>query len=557
MRQYGQYVIFFCAFLFLTIPQYLDFWDEDHIAAKRALGILLSVITLWSFEALPIYITALLIPLPVVFYNVLLEGRCHVNGVDMGVTCADDQFCAQLIINLMENLHLNQSGVVIINKDEEILMRNNNYDGHVNNKGHVDAFCVLEPLSAPVASKKVASFFFAPIAFQFLGIFAITGAMKKLGLDRKMASIVLKWTGSNPQTMLLGVMLVGWFLSMWITNVAATVVVLSLVSQVLQNFDNDSFPKAFLLGIAYSCNIAGMTTPIASPQNLLANSALENAGHEVITFSQWLIVGGITSLIGVIITYFFLLMVFRPTSGKMSAKNFDVTDVELGPKTNFVLLVSCATIGLWSLGSVPGIKKAFGDVALAGAIPVTLFLANHILNKNDFLYFSWDIIILVGGGLALGHTVSSSRLLTIMTTYLKEYVGTDPTKMIWVFGLFAWAFSNFISHTVAAAIIMPVIASTSVSSTYTSLASPIDSTAVAMETFRPQLGVLLAVMLDSGACALPVSGFPNTLAFAQKDSFGKPFLNTKDFLKTGIPVGLMMVCLVNSIGNLLCIMVGL
>jgi len=75
---------------------------------------------------------------------------------------------------------------------------------------------------------------------------------------------------------------------------------------------------------------------------------------------------------------------------------------------------------------------------LAGAIPVTLFLANHILNKNDFLYFSWDIIILVGGGLALGHTVSSSRLLTIMTTYLKEYVGTDPTKMIWVFGLFAW-----------------------------------------------------------------------------------------------------------------------
>jgi len=49
--------------------------------------------------------------------------------------------------------------------------------------------------------------------------------------------------------MLLGVMLVGWFLSMWITNVAATVVVLSLVSQVLQNFDNDSFPKVIAKSI--------------------------------------------------------------------------------------------------------------------------------------------------------------------------------------------------------------------------------------------------------------------------------------------------------------------
>lgn len=179
---------------------------------------------------------------------------------------------------------------------------------------------------------------------------------------------------------------------------------------------------------------------------------------------------------------------------------------------------------------------AFGDVALIGAVPVALFLWSQILTKNDFLFFSWDIIILVGGGLALGFVVTSSRLLQIMTSYLIDVVGNDPTKTIWIFGLFTWFFSNFISHTVAAAIIMPVIASSG---------------------SHPQLAVLLATLLDSGACALPISGFPNALALSQKDSQGRPFLATTDYLKTGVPVGLMVILLVNSVGNFLALMMGM
>jgi phosphate transporter len=88
---------------------------------------------------------------------------------------------------------------------------------------------------------------------------------------------------------------------------------------------------------------------------------------------------------------------------------------------------------------------------------------------------------------------------------------------------------------VAAAIIMPVIAA--------SMANP-------------QLAVLLATLLDSGACALPISGFPNALALSQKDSLGRPFLSTIDYLKTGVPVGIMAILLVNSVGNFLALMVG-
>jgi len=233
-------------------------------------------------------------------------------------------------------------------------------------------------------------------------------------------------------------MLVGWLLSMWITNVAAAVVVLSLVSPLLQNFEHDTYPKCILLGIAYSCNIAGMASTIASPQNLLANSALENAGLLPVSFFQWLVVGGITSLFGILATYLFLLTYFKPTVGKISASTFDSRDVEFTSQHLFVVIVALGTIGFWCVGSIPGIKMAFGDVALVGAVPVAIFLGMQILNKNDFLFFSWDIIILVGGGLTLGHVVTSSRLLHIITTYLIDLVGNDSTKTIWIFGLFTW-----------------------------------------------------------------------------------------------------------------------
>ena len=542
-------------------------------AAKKALGILLAVILLWSTEALPIYATALLIPLPAILMQTSLEGHCVLLTSPVhtmtGIPCTDDSMCGRYVTSVKDatmealaqwNLE-NQGGGGDRTADKTEVRRHLDMEaiagtGDVSGNGKVKpeerrsgaggggatqqqqqqqlpAKCHFDVLPSPLAAKKISSMYFAPIAFQFLGIFSIASAMKKLGLDRKMASAVLALAGTNPRTILLAIMLVGWFLSMWITNVAAAVVVLSLVAPLLQTFEHDTFPKCVLLGIAYSCNIAGMASTIASPQNLLANSALESAGVAPVTFFQWLVVGGVTSLLGVVLTYLFLLTYFKPTAARLPETVFDSRDVQLNAQHLFVVLVALGTIGFWCVGSIPGLKMAFGDVALLGAVPVAVFLGTQILTKNDFLFFSWDIILLVGGGLTLGYVVTSSRLLQIMTGYLVQLVGNDPTKTIWLFGLFTWFFSNFISHTVAAAIIMPVIAASS---------------------STPQLAVLLATLLDSGACALPISGFPNALAFAQKDSLGRPFLTTMDYLTTGVPVGIMAILLVNSVGNFLALL---
>ena len=40
-----------------------------------------------------------------------------------------------------------------------------------------------------------------------------------------------------------------------------------------------TWPKTALLGIAFSCNLGGMTTPIASPQNILLSALPAPATH--------------------------------------------------------------------------------------------------------------------------------------------------------------------------------------------------------------------------------------------------------------------------------------
>ncbi|GMG03019.1 unnamed protein product [[Candida] boidinii] len=57
---------------------------------------------------------------------------------------------------------------------------------------------------------------------------------------------------------------------MWVSNVAAPVLMYSVIQSVLRTLPEGSeFAKALIIGIALASNIAGMSSPIASPQNLV------------------------------------------------------------------------------------------------------------------------------------------------------------------------------------------------------------------------------------------------------------------------------------------------
>lgn len=162
----------------------------------------------------------------------------------------------------------------------------------------------------------------------------------------------------------------------------------------------------------------------------------------------------------------------------------------------FISGVTLGTIVLWCV--THQLEPVFGDMGVVAIIPIVLFFGTGILTKEDFNNFLWTIIILAAGGLALGKAVSSSGLLHTLAGGITQGVqGMSLYTVMVVFAAMILVVASFISHTVAALIILPLVA----------------RVGEGMEEPHPNLLVMGSVLMCSAAMALPTSGFPNMSEF--------------------------------------------
>lgn len=390
------------------------------------------------------------------------------------------------------------------------------------------------PLGAKEAAAQVMGVLFSGTVLVAFGAFTMSAAFSKYNLSYRLATIVLSRVGKKPHIVMLALMFLGLFLSMWMNNVASPVVVVSVIAPMLQEFHaGDRYTKALLLGIAYSNNIGGMTTPISSPQNLIAYDVIVAAGKDI-SWGKWLAVSMPISIMCTLVVWIYLWLFFRP----------DVEEVDPVPERVlepfslihvFVLIVCGGTIVLWAIGSQ--IESFVGSPGITALVPVVLFFGFHLLDKADFKDLPWDILMLLAGGLALGGAIKSSGLLDVMARSLASAVDSQGLWVITLaFTCFIWLFSNFISHTVAAIIILPVIAD-------------VGSRVGGGEYVA--LLVISGVLIDSGAMALPVSSFPNAQVYSLRDKREDQFVTAADFVKTGFILGILEIILLMGIGYFL------
>lgn len=122
----------------------------------------------------------------------------------------------------------------------------------------------------------------------------------------------------------------------------------------------------------------------------------------------------------------------------------------------FISVVTVVTIILWCV--THQLEEVFGDMGVVAIIPIVLFFGTGILTKEDFNNFLWTIIILAAGGLSLGKAVSSSGLLdTVAGSITDKVQGMSLYGVLVVFCTLILVVATFISHTVAALIILPLV----------------------------------------------------------------------------------------------------
>ena len=357
--------------------------------------------------------------------------------------------------------------------------------------------------------------FFSDIILLFLGGFVLSTALHKYQLDEQMARWIIRRTGSSLPRLMLGIMLITAFLSMFLSNTATAAMMLALVLPIVRDLDPDNpARKTLILAVPFSANAGGLGTPVGSPPNAIAMEYMRDLGVAP-TFGKWMMLGVPGVVVVVILAWAVLLL---PARGRGPLGKLECQPLSLTWNKDIVLVLATALLTIlgWLTQSSHGLST--GTIAL---IPLILFFGLKILNIRDLRSLSWDVLLLMGGGLCLGTAISASGLATWIVAFLpSEVLSLYPATII--FAVAACLMSCLMSNTATANLIMPMIAG------------------LALDQNAPVL--LAAAVACSIAMALPVSTPPNAMAFSSEE------IHVNDLLKPGLIVTLISLAIALTLG---------
>ena len=376
---------------------------------------------------------------------------------------------------------------------------------------------VLVPLLGIASGEDAAAPYANPTVFLFLGGFLIALAVERCGLHRRAALTILAAVGSRPRNLVAGFMIATAFLSMWISNTAATLMMLPMALSVVALEDpgtgevHSEFGAAILLGVAYAASLGGLGTLIGTPPNaLLAAYMAERFGFEL-GFGRWMLIGVPLVLVSVPLAWLLLTrLVCRVGESRLvgAGTELDSARAALGPVTRAEWLVggiTAATALAWMFRPLLArVAPAVSDttIAVAGAlllfaVPVSWRRREFPLEGQDIDRLPWSVLLLFGGGLSLAAAIQSSGLAAWLGTAL-ERLGGLPTPLL-VLGVVASVvfLSELASNTAAAATFLPIAG----------------ALAVGLGE-SPVLLVIPAALAASCGFMLPVATPPNAIVYA-------------------------------------------
>ena len=373
-----------------------------------------------------------------------------------------------------------------------------------------------ENVGALTNYKDIMAAFADPVIMLFLGGFVLAFAATKVGLDVQLAKVMLKPFGTNPKTVLLGVLLVIGIFSMFMSNTATAAMMLTFLTPVLATLPKDGGGRISLaLAIPIAANIGGMGTPIGTPPNAIALGALQDAGY-AITFAGWML-RMVPYVLVMLIFAWFLLMKLYPFKAKSIELKIEGAPVKVTPFQKYVVWVTFAlTIILWVGESL--FKVNSNIVAM---IPFAVFSATGILKSRDLEHINWAVLWMVAGGFALGTALNQTGLaMTLIKTI--PFANWNALVVMLVGGFICYFLSNFISNSAAANLVVPILI-------------VVGKAMMGNPSFEA-LGGVPAMIIGVAICAslamcLPVSTPPNALAHSTG------MINTRQMATVGIVLG--------------------
>ena len=375
-----------------------------------------------------------------------------------------------------------------------------------------------------VPFKSIMACFANPTIMLFIGGFVLAIGLTKVKLDVALARVLLKPFGTQSEIVLLGFILVTAIFSAFVSNTATAAMMLAFLTPVLRSLPADGKGRiALALAIPIGANLGGMMTPIGTPPNMIALDYLssQNMG---ISFVDWTI--KMTPFVLVLLFLSWLLLRFMFPFKQKEIKIEIEGNIHWDFKTWSVVAAFAVTIFMWMFGT-----DLWGvDTNVVAMIPIAIFCATGILTRRDLEEINWSVLWMVAGGFALGvalnYSDTNSASLSSLIVESVPFDNFSPLVVMVLAGLICFGFSNFISHSAATSLLVPVLGV---------IAGGLGS---ALSEYGGAQAMLVGIAIASSvSMILPISTPPNAIAHSTG------FIEQKDMMKVGIIVGIMGIVL--------------
>ncbi|MFO7787921.1 MAG: DASS family sodium-coupled anion symporter [Halospina sp.] len=380
----------------------------------------------------------------------------------------------------------------------------------------------LIPLMNVAPIDEAAAPYANPLIFLFLGGFLLAEGIQRWNLHRRLALLVLSLSGTRPDRVVGGFMAATALLSMWVSNTATAALmlpiglsVLTLVEEGDRDHNHQNLSVALLLGIAMGANIGGMATLIGTPPNALLAGYLSDSHGLDITFLSWMAVA-LPLALTLLGTAWWLLTRHLYDPGHTPIEGLETLLARerdnLGPLTvpqamvgMVFLLVAVAWLTRPLIETLfESLQLTDAGIAITGAlllfvIPSDWRRPSFLLSWEQARNLPWGVLILVGGGLALGSAIESSGLAAAAAELLSFMANWPLLLLMFAVAALIMALSHVTSNTATAATMLPLTA----------------SFALAQDLSLIHLTVPVA-MAASCAFMLPVATPPNAIIFSSE-----------------------------------------
>lgn len=369
------------------------------------------------------------------------------------------------------------------------------------------------PASGALPEGEVAGAYGQPVVFLLLGALLLGLGLERSGLPRRLALLLLGGLGGRPRGLLLALMGLTGLLSMWISNTAAAALMLAAAKPLLAQA-GPRFRTGLVLGVAFASSIGGMATLVGTPPNALLAGYLRENLDRPLEMASWMALALPASLALLLLAWGWLLWLFPPPK-ETGLRGPPRTPGPWRPQEVWAAaILGLALLGFLLRGPL-GLPLSDAGVALLAASLLFLPLPGaKPLPWPEARRIPWEVLLLVGGGLALGRALEAGELPELLLRWLPQG-GLAAYGVLALLVLLSGGLSAFLSNTATAAALIPLVA------------------AAAPGLGLDPLPALAAVALGSSlAFLLPISTPANALASAQG-------VGTWEMVRAGLPLQLL------------------